>query len=95
MDNFSVEIVQSGRGGTIIYREQDKSIDFGWEFAMPPSIALVFGPSVRAWDTNYPWASGRCAAIYNAVGADIVRQQAPGGSYSIDFDNGMIDIIRR
>jgi hypothetical protein len=95
VENFSVEIVQDGNGGSIIYRELDNRINFSWEFALSPSLALIFGPSVRAWDRNYPWASGRCEDIYNAVGADIVRQQAPGGSYSIDFDAGMIDIIRR
>jgi hypothetical protein len=93
--DYSVDIMQSGNGGSIVYREAGREIKFSWEFAMPPSLALIFGPSVRAWDGNYPWASGRGVAIYNAVGAEIVRQQAPGGSYSIDLDNGMIDIIRR
>lgn len=93
--DYTVELIQSGNGGGIVYREVDNIIKFSWEFAMLPSLALIFGPSARAWDNNYPWASGRCVAIYNAIGAEIVRQQAPGGSYSVDLDNGMIDIIRR
>lgn len=99
MTDFVVDIVTEGRGGAIVYREGDNHIDFGWEFAMPPSIALIFGPSARAWDRNMPWAAGRCAAIYNIVGAEVVRQKVQGGHYTLsielDSDIGIIDVLRR
>jgi hypothetical protein len=97
--DFMVDIVTDGRGGSIVYREGDNRIDFSWEFAMPPSVALIFGPSARAWDRNMPWAAGRCAAIYNIVGAEVVRQKVEGGHYrleiELDTNIGIIDVYRR
>ncbi|HSB94868.1 MAG TPA: hypothetical protein VLC91_00355 [Spongiibacteraceae bacterium] len=97
MTDFTVEIINDGRGGSIIYREGDNSIDYSFELAMPPSIVLIFGPSGRSWDRNYSWAAGRCEAIYNAVGAEVVRQKVMGGRYTIDIDGttGIIDVISR
>jgi hypothetical protein len=97
MTDFVVDISTEGRGGSIVYREGDHHIDFGWEFAMPPSVVLIFGPSARAWDRNWLWAIGRCEEIYNSVGTEVVRQKVMGASYSIDFggDTGIIDVFRR
>lgn len=103
MPDFVVDIVTDGRGGSIVYREgagvDENRIEFSWEFAMPPSVALIFGPSARAWDRNMPWAAGRCAAIYNIVGAEVVRQKVAGGDYTLaielDTNIGIIDVHRR
>ena len=89
-----IEIVSEGRGGSIVYREGEQHINFSYELAMPPAIALVFGPPSRPWDRNFPWAAGRCTEIYEFVGAETVRQQAAGGSFTIDFDNNMMEILR-
>lgn len=93
MTNFVVEIVQTGCGGSIVYREGENHIDFGWEFANPPAMALVFGPSARLMDKKYPWATGRCEVIYNAVGTEVVRQKVEGGSYTVDLESGIIHVL--
>ena len=90
----SVEIEQSGNGGAIIYREGDNTVRFGWEFAMPPAIALLFGPSALQW-SHYPaWATGRQAEIFAAVGNEVVRQKAQGGDFTVDLDTGIIEVLR-
>jgi hypothetical protein len=89
-----VDITQSGRGGSIRYVEGAHTIDFGWEFAMPPAIALIFGPGARGWDAAFPWAAGRQAAVYDVVGSEVVRQQASSGSYAVELGSGCITIYR-
>lgn len=90
----SVEIDQSGRGGSIYYREGPNTITFDWEFALPPAIVLIFGPNAKGWDASVPWAAGRQAAIYERVGADVVVMQVEGGSHVVDLDAGVIEILR-
>jgi hypothetical protein len=89
-----VEIVTSGRGGSVVYREGSRTVDFSWEFAMPPALALLFGPSALRWKHALSWAVGRQAEIFDTVGKEVVRQQAPGGEFIVDLDTGIIQINR-
>lgn len=89
----AVEITTSGRGGSILYVEGDKSINFDWEFALPPALALIFGPTAQHWDPNFPWASGRQEEIYTIVAEEVVRQKAPDYGFEIDLDTGTLTII--
>jgi hypothetical protein len=89
-----VEIETRGRGGSIAYIEGDHRVGFDWEFALPPAIALIFGPKARHWDTVVPWAAGRQAEIYDTVGAEVVRQQVPGGRFTADLAEGVLEILR-
>ena len=86
---YTVVIEQSGRGGSIVYREGENTARFSWEFAMPPSIALLFGPS------PFPeWAKERRAEVFAAVGAEVVRQKAPRGTFTMDLEAGMMEVLR-
>jgi len=89
-----VDILQSGRGGTIYYREAHFVVALSWEFALPPAIALIYGPRAASWDADHPWAAGRQRAVYEFVGAEMVRQQVPGGSAVLDLDAGVIEVLR-
>lgn len=89
----SVEITVMGRGGGITYREDDHRVEFDYELAMSPAIALVWGPKRASWDATYPWASGRQAAIYDFVGSEVVRQKASSGAYEYDLDEGHLTIL--
>jgi hypothetical protein len=89
-----VEITQSGRGGSIRYREGDREIPFDWEFAMSPAIALIFGPAAGSWDVSHPWAAGRRAEVYAFVGGEVARQKAEGAEADVDLDRGIITIQR-
>ena len=91
----TVEISSEGRGGSIVYLEQGHRIDFTWEFAMPPSIVLIFGPSAGAFECDAPWAAGRRAEVYDTVGREVVRQKAPDYDFAVDLATNMIDIVKR
>jgi len=88
-----VEISQSGRGGSIYYRETDNTATFDWEFAMPPALVLVFAPKSSEWDRRYDWARGRQQEIFAFVAAEVVRQKAEGSGIDIDLESGTISIL--
>jgi len=87
-----VEVSQSGRGGSIHYREGSNTATFDWEFASPPALALIFGPTARTWDRRYPWAEGRQAEIFAFVAAEVVREKAAGAGIEIDLGSGTISL---
>jgi hypothetical protein len=87
-----VEITTSGAGGSITYHEPPHSLRFTWEFAMPPAVALIFGPSAIAWARVAPWAASRREEIVTAVAHEVVRQKAPGRGFSFDAATGIIEI---
>ncbi|MFB3920709.1 MAG: hypothetical protein ACE145_03260 [Terriglobia bacterium] len=89
----SVEIEQSGRGGSIYYHEGKETIIFGWEFALSPALALIFGPTAQVWASAHPWAAMRQAEIYETVGEEVVRQKAPGCAFKVNLDEGVIEIL--
>jgi hypothetical protein len=89
----AVDIKTSGRGGQIVYRETEHTITFDWEFAMSPALALAWGPAHAEWEQTCPWAAGRQAAIYEFVGSEVVRQQAPGGRFECDLERGELTIF--
>ena len=88
-----VEITQSGRGGSIFYRENDQVVSFGWEFALDPALALIFGPKASQWDRAAPWAQGRQDEIFQRVAEEVVRQKAQGCDFETDLDEGVIEIL--
>ena len=88
-----VDIEISGRGGGMTYRESDHTVSFSWEFGMAPEIVLIWGPKRAGWDSQYPWAAGRQAAIFDFVGAEVVRQKVPDGAFESDLDQGFLTIL--
>jgi hypothetical protein len=88
-----VDITITGRGGGITYREGDHQVPFDWEFGLSPAVALIWGPKRAEWDAQYPWASGRQSAIYDFVGAEVVRQKAADGAFECDLDLGHLTIL--
>jgi hypothetical protein len=90
-----VEITQSGRGGSIYYREADQVVSFGWEFAVEPALALIFGPKASQWAGAVPWAAGRQQEIFDRVGEEVDRQKAEGCGFETDLEDGVIEILHR
>ncbi len=89
----AVTITQTGRGGSIRYSEGERSIHFDWEFAMSPTLALIWGPKSALWNAEYPWAAGRQREVYEFVGAEVVRQKASDAHFEYDLDAGTMDLI--
>jgi len=93
--DVAVDITQSGRGGSITYREGGNAAAFDWEFGASPAIALIVGPTAEVWDRRYPWAAGRQAEIYDFVASEAARQQAEGAQFEVDLESGTISVLER
>jgi hypothetical protein len=91
--NFSVDIIDSGRGGSIHYNEGHDSVVFSWEFALRPVLALIFGPPAARWDTHYPWAAGRQREIFDRVAQNVLQRKANGCLARADSASGIIEIV--
>jgi hypothetical protein len=89
-----VEITESGRGGSIYYREGENSVAFDWEFALSPVLAEISGTKAGNWDQTHPWAVGRQAEIFDFVAKEVVRQKADDCAFEIELASGSIVIFQ-
>lgn len=85
--NFTVEIHQSGRGGSINYVENSQALRFDWEFAMDG--AYVFVPTAEQWDAYWQsndlgWAQGRRQEILERLSAEVRQQKAQGSTVTLE-----------
>jgi hypothetical protein len=94
MAKATVEITQSGRGGSIYYREGESSVPFDWEFALSPVLAEIWGTKAKIWDQTHPWAAGRQAEIFDFVAKEVVRQKTNDCAFEIDIYEGTIAVFQ-
>lgn len=90
--DWRVEIVQSGRSGSVNYQEPSGSISFYWEFGGGDAVAIISVGNSAAWSSRYPWAAERRREILERVAHEVVRQKAPTSRADIDDANGYIYI---
>jgi hypothetical protein len=87
-----VTISQSGRAGSISYREGVEEAVFQWEFG-GSVVALIWGTKRIDWDVSHPWAAGRQAEVYNFVAKEVIRQKAPNSGFDIELESGTITVL--
>ena len=88
-----VDISDGGRAGSITYQEGLHTIDFSWEFAVSPALAVINGPTAREWDRLGGWASGRQEEIFQHVAGEVIRHKASGHTADIDLVAGTITVL--
>ena len=86
---WSVKVVESGRTGSIEYRESAGSISFYWEFG-GNTVAIIWVGDLVLWSARYPWAIDHRRAILERVAHGVVRQKAPSCRADIDEKSGYI-----
>jgi hypothetical protein len=91
-EQWSVEIVQSGRSGSVNYHEPSGCISFYWEFGGGDTVAIIWIEDLAVWSSRHPWAVGRRREILERVAYKVVRQKAPTCRADIDDGNGCIYI---
>ena len=84
--DWSVEIVQSGRSGSVNYHEPSGSISFYWEFGGGDVVAIISVGDPAAWNSRYSWAAERRREILERVAREVVLQKAP--TCRADIDDG-------
>jgi hypothetical protein len=91
-DHWRVEVVESGRSGSVGYYEGVRCISFDWEFGGGNTVAIVWVGEPSIWSTRYAWAAFRRREILERVAQEIVRQKAPTCRAEIDDQSGYIYI---
>ena len=94
-NQWSVTIAQSGRSGSITYRESAGSMPFYWEFGGSDAVAIIWIEKPPVWSSRYPWAVERKHEILERVADEVIRQKASACSADIDEQNGYIYIRER
>jgi len=85
--DYEVEINQTGRGGTINYIEEEKSLPFDWEFSMVG--ADIFVPTSSEWDSYCEkhladWAKGRRQEILERLSQEVRKQKVQSAKIKIE-----------
>jgi hypothetical protein len=91
-DQWSVTVDQTGRSGSIAYKEPSGSISFYWEFGGGDTVAIIWLPKSPEWSSRYPWAVERRRQILERVAREVVRQKAPTCKADIDEQQGYMYI---
>jgi hypothetical protein len=86
-DGYSVELTQQGPCGSIFYKEQDRALEFPWEYFEKGIIVRV--PSPGEWGAfcernKAEWGKGRRDEILARVG-DFYIKRANKGLYNMLF----------
>ena len=89
---WSVEVVQSGRSGSVNYHEPSGCISFYWEFGGDDTVAIIWTGDVALWSSRNAWAVERRREILERVAHEVVRQKAPTCRADIDDGHGYIYI---
>lgn len=89
----SVTITESGRSGTVTYREPAGTLSGYWEFGGGNVLAIVQMGDSASWK-KYPWAVERRASILRAVADEVIRQRAPSARADIDEVTGDITLVQ-
>lgn len=89
---WSVELQENGRHGTVTYREAAGVLSFYWEFGGGDALATVVVGTARDWCAQPAWAAARRTEIVSRIAAEVVRQKAPGHPATIDWAGGWIVI---
>lgn len=91
---YKVEIITSGRHGSIQYLEARGSAQFEWEFGTGDVVATVTVPAGPEFDRLYPWATGRRDEILERVLSEVVSLKVPGGRVEFDSHSPFASILK-
>ena len=86
---YTVEIGQSGRGGTIVYREGAHEAVLDWEFGGGNAVALIW---LRGSAAGAVARAGGRDVLLRRVADEVVRRQAPSCRAEIEEESGTIVI---
>ncbi len=88
----SLHYISEGRGGSVIYKDEQSSIRFYYEFGGGNCVAFLFLPTSTEWEaaTGRPLADRDSILLF--VAEQCLKDQVPGGYYKISDD--FIELFR-
>jgi hypothetical protein len=90
---WSVVVEESGRSGSVIYREAEGAIVCPWEFSGGEAVVAVRVGTAAEWLRSHPWAVGRREEILGRIAGEVVRQRAPSCFMQLDESNGWMNVL--
>jgi hypothetical protein len=90
---WRVVIRERGRSGSVDYAERENSLSLYWEFG-GSVVAIIAVPRAAEWDARHAWAAGRMPEIMARIGAELVRQRAPGCTFEADPNDPRLFYVR-
>lgn len=79
----TVQYISQGRGGSVIYEDEQSQLRFYYEFGGGDCVSILFIPSPGEWEA----ATGRSLAERESILLFLAEQcrndQVPGGYYKI------------
>jgi len=91
-EQWNIKIVESGRSGSIEYRDSAGQMSFYWEFGGGDTVAIIWGGDLASWKSRYPWAIDQRRTILERVAREVINQKAPRCRSEIDEKAGYIYI---
>jgi hypothetical protein len=90
--DWSVDILESGRCGKVIYRESAGSLEGYWEFGGGDTVASIHVGDEATWRQQHGWAVARRSEILRRIAGEVIRLRAPTCRADIDEPGGWINL---
>ena len=74
--DWSVGIEETGRNGSVTYRDAAGSLSFYWEFGGGDTVATLEVGTESEWRSRPPWAAARRTEILRRIADEVIRQKA-------------------
>lgn len=87
----TLDIIESGRGGTILFQQGENILTFHWEFGGGKTLALIFVPDERRWEAQTGLSLKDRMPILEWVARQVISRKAEGHVYTIQDD--VIEIV--
>jgi len=79
----SLQYINQGRGGTVLYTDNLGDIKLDFEFGAGNCVAIIFIPSEESWVHFYKRKSETRLPVLNFVAEQAVKDQTSGGYYEL------------
>lgn len=91
--NQQVQYINQGRGGTIIYKDDNGSINLSFEFGGGDCVVIIFVPTAANWIKETSRKTEERLPILNFIAAQCINDQAPHCYY--ELSDNWIEIFRK
>ena len=71
-EEWNVKIVESGRSGSIEYRDIADRMSFYWEFGGGDTVAIIWVGDLASWSSTYRWAIDHRQTILEPVAHEVL-----------------------
>lgn len=79
----SIQYINQGRGGTVVYSDEQSSIRFYFEFGGGECVAIIFIPTEKEWEQSTGRSVKDRSAIIQWVAEQALRDQLSNGYFRL------------